>query len=257
MEKIYVNVMDNLLGVAAKGADTFSALCAQEVIDKGYFVVGISGGNTPRPMYRLLGSEPYVSEIPWGQVHIFWVDERITPYDSDYSNYGTARREFLDRVPISPQNIHPILVDRDAEASASIYEREIMDFFALPPGHCPAFDALFLGLGEDGHTASLFPNHPGPTQPQRLIISVQGGNPSLPRVTMTSRIINNSKSVIFLVSGRLKAGVVRDTLERRDPTLPSTKISPQKGSVIWIVDREAASALRPPYPRGHLRLVKS
>jgi len=255
MEDIYVHVMDNLLGVATKGAETFLALCRREVVDKGRFVVGLSGGNTPRPMYRLLGSEPYISEIPWRQVHIFWVDERVTPYDSDYSNYGIARREFLAQIPIPSQNVHPVLVDRDAEASASTYEQEIMGFFSLPPGHCPSFDALFLGLGEDGHIASLFPKQSGRDHPQRLIISTQGGKPSLPRVTMTPRLINNSKSIIFLVSGRQKAGVVRDTLERRNPTLPSVKISPSKGSLTWIVDREAASGLRPPYPGGELRLV--
>ena len=238
-----VLVFQGPVALARKGAELFLTLCSEAVAQKGYFVVGLSGGRTPRQMHQLLARDPYLSQIPWSQVHFFWVDERIVPYDSDASNYGTARSDLLRRVPVPPENLHPVLVDRDAEQCAMIYEKQILQFFGLAMPQRPSFDLLLLGMGEDGHTASLLPGQEERWKSDRLAVSVKGGTPDLERVTMTPSLINASRTVAFFVSGGNKSAALRDVLTNPQSELPAAQILPQKGRLLWLLDIEAAAIL--------------
>jgi 6-phosphogluconolactonase len=210
---------------------------------RGRFTVVLSGGQTPHRTYELLAGPPFRDQVAWSQTHVFWGDERCVPLDDPRSNAGTARRILLERVPIPSGQIHPLSGVQSPREDARRYEDLMRSFFGGGP---PRFDLVFLGLGEDGHTASLFPYAPVLREKTRWAAEVPRPQPDLRRVTLTPFAINQAVSVAFLVAGLSKAPILKEVLEgHKDPLrLPAQLISPSEGKVEWLVDREAASQLR-------------
>jgi 6-phosphogluconolactonase len=229
--------------LASRGAELFKAAARDYVDQRGRFVAALSGGSTPRGMHRLLASPPAITEVPWEHTHLFWVDERCVPASDDESNLGTAWRDLLRNLPLPRENIHFIRGDFPPEEAAEEYEMEITRFFQLGNGEFPVFDLILLGVGQDGHTASLFPGQKALNEENRLAIAAKGGIPDVWRITMTYPVLNRARQVVFLVAGVEKAETVKALLEGPQPELPAAKIKPVTGDVVWLLDQEAASLL--------------
>lgn len=208
----------------------------------GNFSAALSGGSTPDIMYRLLAEDPYQSQIPWRRVHLFWTDERIVPPDHEQSNYRLVHDRLLRRIIIPDENIHRIKGELEMTEAASDYERQLRSFFF--PGQ-PRFNLVLLGLGKDGHVASLFPGSKALSEVDSLAVPVEVSYEDRPagRVSLTLPVINRAARIIFLVSGFEKASVVREVFNRTDPALPAMRVKPLSGNVLWLLDEEAASLL--------------
>lgn len=229
--------------LARRGADLFSRIGRESVEKRGRFTAALSGGSTPRKMHRLLVREPYLSEIPWQATHLFWVDERLVPYEDPASNYGAARDDLLANSPLPDTQVHPMPVGSTPEAGARRYAAELEEFFGPSPGSGPVFDLILLGIGSDGHTASLFPGMGTGPEPGLWVFPVRGGNPDLPRLTLSLRVLNLARHVLFLVSGSQKARAVKSAFEKRLPAVPAAGVNPARGRLLWLLDRPAASLL--------------
>lgn len=206
---------------------------------RGAFNIALSGGGTPETLYRLLAEE-YRDELPWERIHLYWGDERYVDDDDPASNYRMARTALIERVPIPSVNVHPMPTDfDDPNRAADAYADMLRE---LPGGSSvPIFDLALMGMGEDGHTASLFPGGPELTERTRTVVASRG--PAVPhqRLTLTLPVFDHARAIFFLVAGRTKRAVLRDIFT--DPknaalTYPSAMIAPQ-GRMIWFVDREA------------------
>lgn len=204
--------------------------------------VALSGGSTPRVLYELLSDprEPFRDQIAWDKTHFFFSDERHVPPDHAESNYRMVNEAMFSRVPVPPENIHRIPAeDPVAEDAAKAYEAELRKFFGEA---IPAFDLLLLGLGEDGHTASLFPHSPALKETERLVVAPWVEKFNAYRITMTLPVLNNGKSVVFLVTGTSKAEVLKEVIktDKRPDLYPAQAISPTNGAVSWFIDKAAA-----------------
>ena len=233
----------NRAQMAKKGAEIFSQAAKKSVETRGRFVVAISGGSTPRNMHRLLGEEPFLSDIPWDKTDIFWVDERCVPADDLHGNFGTAKKDFLERVPIPEEQVHPMPGEGPPEMGALNYQQEFLKVFQVGEDEFPVFDLIFLGMGTDGHTASLFPGQGSLDEKERLVVPVKGGNPNVSRLTMTYPVLNSGRQIVFMVSGKEKAEVVKTVLEDKQSRFPAQGIEPANGKLVFLIDREAASLL--------------
>lgn len=191
----------------------------------------------------MLAAPPTVTAISWAKVHLFWVDERCVPADDPRSNFGTARKDFLSRVPIPEKNLHPAEGKSSPEKGAENYELELIRFFHLEEGEFPVFDLVFLGMGADGHTASLFPGDGALPEEKRRVVAVRGGMPFLNRVTMTLPVLNRARRIVFLAVGREKAETVKAVMSGDIPALPAGMIRPLEGELLWLLDQAAASRL--------------
>ena len=215
---------------------------------RGRFTVALSGGSTPRALYSLLALDQTLRlGVPWDKVFFFWGDERHVPPDHAESNYGMAYAQLLSKVPVPEVNVQRFLGEQpDAELSAQRYERELQAFFQLSPGQVPRFDLVLLGLGADGHTASLFPGTMAVKESQRLVSANWISELRSHRFTLTIPVFNNAACVIFLVTGADKAPALRSVLEDLPEAapLPARLIRPQDGELVWLVDRAAAGLLR-------------
>jgi len=229
--------------LAHKGAGLFRKIAVKSVSKRGHFAVAVSGGSTPRAMHSLLARQPFLSEVPWDKTHIFWVDDRCVPYDNPASNFGAAKSDLLNKVPIPKDHVHPVPVDIAPLKGAVKYQNELLDYFNPPKGDIPVFDLIVLGIGTDGHTASLFPGYKELEEEQKLIVSVEGGKPFVHRLTMTLPIINGAREIVFLVSGRGKADISREIFHKEDKRLPAQLIKPVHGNVTLLIDRDAALLL--------------
>ena len=225
------------------GADIFKMAAIDYVKKKGRFVVVVSGGSTPRPMHRLLSEEPYFSEIPWDKIDFFWVDERCVPENDPASNFGMAKKDLLNRVPIPVNQIHQMTSYPSPEEGALNYEKKIKEYFRLKEGEFPVFDLIYLGIGNDGHTASLFSGDKALEETKRLVIAVKGGDPYVSRITMTYPVLNHATQIVFMVSGRGKSDVLKTIFENRKDMLPAQRVQPSQGNITWLLDKEAASLL--------------
>jgi 6-phosphogluconolactonase len=236
-------ILDDPDDLAKTAADMFlHSVCESHDWPTG-FNVSISGGSTPRSMYRLLAEKPYISSMPWQKLHLFWVDERcVSFYDKD-SNYGTAKMDLIDRVPLDQGQLHAMPVEGDPQDGALKYEEELTKHFRLEPEEFPSFDLIVLGVGRDGHTASLFPDHPALEEKTRRVLAVKGGNPNVNRLTVTLPVINQANRVMILISGKGKAEIVRKIFRQREASLPIQRVQPKKGKRVWLLDRKAASLL--------------
>jgi 6-phosphogluconolactonase len=228
--------------VARLGAQRFVRLARQASESRGRFTAVLSGGSTPSGLYRLLAGEPYRSEVPWGKVHLFWGDERCVPPNDPGSNYRLAEEAFLDHVPVPPENVHRVQGELPPEQAARAYALELEDFFCGPRAR---FDLVLLGLGHDGHTASLFPGSAALEETIRLVAAVEAQYEDWPaaRVTITLPAINASRHILFLVSGSGKAKVVEKVLSDPVGPLPAQQVRPTAGTLTWLIDEAAASQL--------------
>jgi 6-phosphogluconolactonase len=215
-------------------------LCALAQAGDRDFAVCLSGGSTPRRLYETLASPAIASRFPWHRSHWFWGDERFVPHDNPDSNYRMARDALLSRVPVGDANIHAIPTARlSPERAAAAYETTLKRFYgadALAPDR-PLFDVTLLGIGDDGHTASLFPGQPALREAQRWAVTAVGPN-AQPRITLTYPALDSSRNVAFLVTG----GAKRDVVARAragDRTLPAAMVRPV-GGLHWFLDRAAS-----------------
>ena len=238
-----------------KDLDEISRLAADEILSRanegessaGRFAIALSGGSTPKLLHRQLGSEPSVrSRMPWDNIHFFWGDERHVPPDDPQSNYCMARETLFNSAPVPAQNIHRVHAEEpDAAFCAEKYECELFSFFGLEPGQMPRFECIMLGIGPDGHTASLFPGTDALHEKMKLVVANWVEKLQTHRITMTAPVLNNAALVIFLVSGKEKAGVLKEILEGdyRPDLLPAQLIKPENGKLLWLVDQAAAGCL--------------
>jgi 6-phosphogluconolactonase len=224
-------------------AEEFQNAAESAIADRGRFSVALSGGNTPRSIYSLLAQE-YKTNLPWEKIHIFFGDERSVPPDHPDSNYRMANEALLSRVPIPAENVHRVRAELQPEQAAQNYENQLRDFFHPAANAWPRFDLIMLGLGEDGHTASLFPESSALEEKSRLVVATWVEEKKTYRITLTYPVLNHAADVEFLVSGAGKAQILRDVLYPRSPTTyPSQHIKPENGRLLWLVDQDAASLL--------------
>jgi 6-phosphogluconolactonase len=227
-------------------AKRFTAQAAQAVSLHGRFTVALCGGKTPSALYSLLAKAPFASQIPWAHVHLFWGDERCVPPDHTDSNYRMVRALLMDRVPIPPANIHRMPGEMDPVEAAALYEKGLRDFFVPHGDGFPVFDFILLGLGEDGHTASLFPATRAIHESARWVLGHYVNAQKGWRITLTPQVINSAWLVVFLVTGSGKAAVLKDILEGpyRPDSLPAQVVRPAGGELLWMLDRDAAALLK-------------
>lgn len=233
----HIEVVADPPALAARVAEWMTATATAA---EGRFRVALSGGSTPKALYVLLASDHFRSRFPWHRVEWFWGDERFVPYDHPESNYRVARETMLAKGPVPPENIHPIPTDGDPEEAARRYERTLRHVYGSPtldPGR-PFFDITLLGLGEDGHTASLLPGDKLLDERKRWVAAVLHGRPEI-RITLTYPVLESSRHVIFLVAGKEKATALR-RIRAGDCRLPAARVHPV-GELIWFVDRDAAT----------------
>ena len=237
-----VEVYPDIEALSRAAAQLFADQARRAVRERGRFLALLSGGDTPGPSYRLLAQEPLRGSIPWQDVHLFWGDERWVPLDDPHSNYLLARQTFIDAVPLAPSQVHPVPFEASPRLSAARYEELLRGFFRGAP---PRFDLALQGLGDNGHTASLFPGSSALNETARWVCETNQPHQGLYRVTLTPQVINQAALVVFLVAGARKAAVLRRVLEEgADPAeLPARAIRPDKGTLLWLVDREAARLL--------------
>ena len=242
-----IQIVDNGDAVSLSAAEMMVSLALETLKTKDSFAVALSGGSTPKNMFSLLASDETLrNRMPWDRIHFFWGDERHVPPDHEESNYRMTREAMLDIAPVPPENIHRIRAENhDAGRAAEEYEQELRDFFKLERGQLPRFDCVLLGMGPDGHTASLFPGTKALQERERLVVSNWVDKFQSFRITMTVPVLNNADRVIFLVSGENKAEPLRTVLEGEKQTdlFPSQLIEPTHGSLLWLVDHAAAKLL--------------
>lgn len=218
----------------------------EAVNERGLFSVALSGGSTPQSLYNLLASEPFSENVDWSRTHIFWGDERCVPPDHPDSNYFKASMALLDQVPLPRENIHRIPAEQKPEQAAEEYEEVLLKFFsALPSSHERAragFDLVLLGMGDDGHTASLFPGTAAVQEQARWVAAHYVDKLAAWRITLTPALLNRAKNILFMVSGAGKS----DTLQRviygsyQPDRYPAQVIQPENGDLRWMVDEAAA-----------------
>ena len=209
------------------------------VTHEGRFALLLSGGQTPRRLYALLGTPEYRDRLDWTRTHLFWGDERCVGPSSAESNFNSARESLLSGINMPPENIHRIKGERDPEEAARSYEDELVSFFGLGRSELPPFDFVILGLGKDGHTLSLFPGTKALEETERLVVANNAPDASL-RVTLTLKAIEKAQGAVFLVSGVGKAGALKDIFNGAD--LPASRVRAKE--LFWFVDSEAASLLK-------------
>lgn len=231
-----VEILPDALALARHVAEW---LTTAAVAAKGPFRVSLSGGSTPKTLYSVLASEEFSGRFPWPRVSWYWGDERFVPHDHPESNYRMAREAMLAKAPVPPENIHPVPTDGTPDEAARRYERTLQRAYGasvLDPAR-PLFDVMLLGLGSDGHTASLLPGDPVLGERKRWVAVVAHGRPET-RITLTYPVIESSRHVAFLVAGQGKASILR-TIRTGDSDAPAARVRPL-GDLFWFVDSAAA-----------------
>jgi 6-phosphogluconolactonase len=229
----------NLESVSLAAAEIVSASAEQSISSRGRFALALSGGRTPLRLYEILATALFRDKICWEAVHVFWGDERCVPSDDLRNNARMARHALLDLVPIPSHQIHPIRSEMPPAEAAAQYELELRHFFDNRP---PVFDLILLGLGADGHTASLFPHAPALLENKRWVVDVFLRDQEMHRITLTAPLINRADQVVFMVSGEEKSAALRNVLKGpyRPHIYPAQLIRPKTGSLIWLLDKSAS-----------------
>jgi len=242
-----LKVFDDVSALMRGAGDAIVSAAGHAVADHGRFSWALSGGSTPRDLYRLLASDEYRGRMPWNAIHFFWGDERHVPPDHPDSNFRMAREAMLDAVPVPPGNIHRVPAEEpDASRAAAEYEATLRSFFGLSEGEWPRFDLILLGLGKDGHTASLFPGGDAVNERERLVVAPWVEAQKTFRVTFTPLVLNHARRAMFLAAGDDKAEALRAVLEgaREPERYPAQVVEGSEGNVSWWVDRAAARLLK-------------
>lgn len=232
--------------LARRSAEIFVADAQKAIEAKGAFNVAISGGHTPEHFFELLGDSPQTSSLPWDKIQLFWVDERVVDADSPWSNYKLAADTFLARVDIPPENVHRIPTEyEDFRAAAHSYERTIREVFRLQEGQLPQFDLIVLGVGDDGHTGSLFPGSYATIDTEDLACAVYVLDEDPNRITLTHPVLRAASHLVVLACGPEKAGILGKILtsEPDEVRYPIHTLWPVLEKVTWLVDSEAAKSL--------------
>jgi len=251
-----VRIYRNAEELALKSARLFARLADQYVVGSGRFTVALSGGSTPKAMLTLLSADPFVDTVPWSSIYFFWGDERCVPPDHADSNYRMASEALLSKVPVPPANVFRIPAENpDPQRAAEEYAATLTRFFVgearatktetAPLSNLPRFDLVFLGMGPDGHTASLFPHTTALQAGDQIVVANYVEKFNTYRITLTAATINNARNVTFLLAGEDKAEPLKCVLEGSyQPDLyPSQLIRPRNGSLLWMVDEAAARLL--------------
>ena len=226
-------------------AKLFSEAVAESVRSNGRFTVALSGGSTPKGLYSLLAEE-FRASLPWQKMFFFWGDERHVPPNHPDSNYRMTNEAMLSRVPVPAENIFRVPAEiPDANSVATQYEQTIKQFFHLKSGEFPRFDLVLLGLGPDGHTASLFPGTNALQEKNRLVVANWLEKFNSYRITLTLPVLNHAAQTVFLVAGADKAAALHEVLEGNAPgeQFPAKLVAPTDGKLIWLIDRQAAASL--------------
>jgi 6-phosphogluconolactonase len=233
--------------LARRAAQYFVEMAGEAVEAQGRARIAISGGTTPKFAFELLAdtSQPWRGRMPWEQIDLFWVDERSVPPDDPASNYRMTREALLDLVPLHPEQIHRIEGELEPEAAAARYESELRSSFRLEGAELPRFDLIALGIGDDGHTASIFPGTAAVHEVSRLVVANHVPQKDTWRITLTWPVINRARSVFFLAAGADKAFILNEVLTGPlDPErLPSQLIQPSSGILTLMLDKAAATLL--------------
>ncbi|MER3493555.1 MAG: 6-phosphogluconolactonase [Mastigocladus sp. ERB_26_2] len=234
-----IEVLPDQKALIARAKELILSQINAAIAQRGRFTIALSGGSTPKPLYEAIATQ----NLPWDKIHVFWGDERYVPPDHPDSNEGMARRAWLDRVDIPAANIHAVpTTEGDPAVSAAKHEKELQEFFHCQPGEFPALDVILLGMGDDAHTASLFPHTEALKVRDRLItVGNKDGNP---RITFTYPFINAARCVIFVVAGANKKPALAQVFapEADNSTYPSRLIQPQ-GELWWLLDAAAGDEL--------------
>jgi 6-phosphogluconolactonase len=241
-----IQIFSSFPNLITAAVDLFISSARQMIQDQGYFTVALSGGSTPKPLYDYLARHRSANNLEWDKIHFFWSDERSVPPDHQDSNYRQARLTLLEHRQIPPENIHRIQGELEPSAAAEIYQEDILAFFS---GADPRFDLILLGMGTDGHTASIFPGTKVAALPDDYEWVAANHVPELKtwRITFTPRLINIARKVLILAAGKNKAAALKHVLEGayQPEVYPAQLVKPENGDLIWMVDREASSTLNP------------
>ncbi len=235
-----IQIFKDLSALSQAAAQIFIESAAQAIAERSHFLAALSGGSTPTPLYRLLVDAP----IDWPRVHIFWGDERCVPVDDPGNNYAQAREVLLAHVPIPADNVHRVQSELEPASAARAYAATLSGF-CEPPREWPRFDLVLLGMGDDGHTASLFPGSPVDEAEPVIAVTAHYQDRPANRVSLTPRVINDARRIVFLVSGQSKSETLANVLmaDYHPETLPAQRIRPIDGKLIWLVDEAAGSKL--------------
>jgi len=239
-----IKIVENYEDLCVKAVQEILDLSSKKIAMQNKFTLVLSGGSTPKGIYQSMASPLFRDKFSWENIHFFWGDERWVPPEDQRSNFRMATEALFTKVKIPSANIHPIPTkEADPRDSASMYEGTISAFFKLKKGDFPVFDLILLGLGQDGHTASLFPGNPSLSVKDRLVIATsQKGIPEQ-RITLTLPTINHADTIFFLVSGLDKANITAEVLERKGDSL-NCPLFFLEGHICWFLDKAAASKLR-------------
>jgi len=244
-----VRILPDADAIAQTAAAEFVELAREAVCAKGAFSVALSGGSTPKVLYGLLlNNAPLRAIVPWPKIHFFFGDERHVPPDDAESNFRMASEAMLAKAPINPRQVHRVKgeIESAAEAAAE-YERDLRMSFRLETGQLPRFDLVLLGMGPEGHTASLFPGTKALKEERRLVVNNWVGKLYTDRITLTPPVLNNAARIVFMAHGAEKAPALKAVLEGpyEPEQLPAQIVHPKDGKVLWLVDPTAASMLVP------------
>jgi len=238
-----LQIFEDTKALAQAAADHFVAASEEAIENRGRFTVALAGGSTPQETYSRLSDPMLATKVSWRNVHLFWGDERCVPPEHPDSNYRMARKTMIQKVPIPQANVHRIQGELDPDLAAEAYVEELQSVFDSEER--PRFDLIFLGLGEDGHTASLFPGSLALRETELWVLAVFSEALQAWRVTLTPPVLNAARQLSFLVSGKSKAERLQEVLEGepQPEPLPAQLIQPLNGQVTWLVDKAAAAKL--------------
>jgi 6-phosphogluconolactonase len=230
-----IEVLPNLDALVRRSLDLLLSNLHSAIAERGVFTIALAGGNTPKPLYEAIATQ----DLPWDNIHVFWGDERYVPPTDPDSNEGMARHAWLDRVAIPPENIHAMPTDEaDPTVAAQKHEQQLQSFFQTSSGAFPALDVILLGIGDDGHTASLFPHTEALKVSDRLI--TVGNKSGQPRITFTAPLINQARCVIFMVAGANKQTALAHILaDDGDADLYPARLIQPLGELWWLLDQAA------------------
>lgn len=246
MNRPILEVFANRMELSQAAAQSLMQIASEAAAERGRFAMALAGGNSPEGLYRLLSQSPFDRNVPWPQTHFFWGDERLVPPDDPGSNYGQAAELLLNQAPIPEENVHRAKGELNPAAAVDDYAAQLRDF-AGGQRRWPRFDLVLLGLGSDGHTASLFPGPIAAEETREPVMAVTAGYEGRPahRLTLTPLVFNDARHVIFLVIGEEKAKALAAVLQGpyEPEQWPAQRIQPEHGAVTWLVDQAAASHL--------------
>ena len=242
-----IRILTDLDTLTRRAAQEFLQAATSAVAQSGVFTVALTGGSTPKPLYALLASDPALrAQIPWDKMRVYFGDERNVGPDHPYSNFRMANEAMLSKVPLKPEQIFRMKGEyNDAARAAQEYEQTLRESFKIAEGQFPRFDLILLGMGDEGHTASLFPGTKALNEAKRMVVGNWVGKLFTNRITLTAPAINNAASILFMVAGADKAPALKGVLEgpHEPEQLPAQMIEPKNGKLLWLLDVTAGGML--------------